>query len=374
MGTVYKPTYKDRAGKKKKRRKWYIAYKDHNDERQVEPAFTDKEASQRLLQRRETEAARRRVGLPVAEEAQARRPLAEVEGEYLAEMDRLERSQSHRKETARLLRTVREACKWETLAQVRPATLMAFLTELKDKDLSPRTINSYRDAAHTFLAWCVEQNHLAENPLAKVRKARTGGKKRKPRRAYTLAELQALTAASPAHRLLYLVAGLSGLRRGELAKLEKRDLTPEGEKPAWHLRPEIVKGRRKDVVPMLPECRELLAPLWRPLASPTARIFPRMPRTQTLHKDLRRAKIERVDGEGRCLDFHSLRYFFCREMAKRLPIVKVQRLMRHKDIRMTANLYADLGIEDLGEDVWSLPTLLKEEKQPRQGKEARPKK
>ena len=71
------------------------------------------------------------------------------------------------------------------------------------------------------------------------------------------------------HRLIYLVAGLSGLRKNELRLLEKRDFTPVGDHPTWHLRPEIQKGRRFEKVPMLRECAKLLVNLWSSLGSPT---------------------------------------------------------------------------------------------------------
>ncbi len=43
---VYKATYKDRNGKKRKTVKWYIDISDHNQLRQKIPAFTDKRLSE----------------------------------------------------------------------------------------------------------------------------------------------------------------------------------------------------------------------------------------------------------------------------------------------------------------------------------------
>lgn len=83
-----------------------------------------------------------------------------------------------------------------------------------------------------------------------------------------------------------------------------------------------------------------------------------MPNMRTLHRDMTRAGIKRQDAEGRWLDFHSLRYFFCTILATKLPIQTVRRLMRHQDIRMTCNLYMDLGLEDINEGVEKLPKIL----------------
>jgi hypothetical protein len=111
------------------------------------------------------------------------------------------------------------------------------------------------------------------------------------------------------------------------------------------------------VRPMLPECTAAIRQRWLE-CKPTEPIFPRIPRSQTLHKDLKRAKIRRLDDEGRTVDFHSLRYFFCTLGARVLPIQVVQRLMHHRDIRETCNLYLDLGLADVHEQVLKLPQAL----------------
>jgi len=110
---------------------------------------------------------------------------------------------------------------------------------------------------------------------------------------------------------------------------------------------------------MLPDVLPVVRRIWETLPSPTCRLFPRISRTATLNSDLVRANISKRDQEDREADFHSLRYFSCTQMARRLPIQKVRLLMRHKDIRTTCNLYMDLGIQDVMEEVWALPSILK---------------
>ena len=82
-----------------------------------------------------------------------------------------------------------------------------------------------------------------------------------------------------------------------------------------------------------------------------------VPGCRTLYKDMARAGIPLVDAYDRHADFHSLRYTFCRLMGEVLPIQIVKVLMRHATIALTADLYGKLGIDDLGEKVWSLPSL-----------------
>src|SRR5438067_2523563 len=99
--------------------------------------------------------------------------------------------------------------------------------------------------------------YLPENPLKGFAKASDRGVKRKPKRALTAEEFRALLGACGDRELIYLVAGLSGLRRNEQRQLQPCDLTPTGPNPQWHLRPSICKGRRLERVPMLPECASL---------------------------------------------------------------------------------------------------------------------
>jgi integrase len=350
MASVYKP-----AG----RTKYRITYKGADGRPVTVPGYRDKVASQAKAKELERLAERTAAGLPVAEEDKARRPVAEPAGLYLREMERAGLSQAHRAETKRLLETVWRECGWQCLAQVRADGLLAFLHRLQDAGRGPRTLNSYRDALRTFLEWCVDGRWLAENPVARVKKARARGRKTKPRRAYTVEEFRRMLLNAGPRRDLYEVAGLSGLRRGELDQLERRDCTPHGDRPAWHLRPEITKGRRKDVVPMVPDILPTLRRLWDASAGPTGRLFPAgVPHANVVNADQARAGVVHVDAEGRTVDFHSFRYFFCTLMGRRLPVQKVKALMRHRNIRETADLYTDLGLEDVAEGLWDVPSVL----------------
>lgn len=66
----------------------------------------------------------------------------------------------------------------------------------------------------------------------------------------------------------------------------------------------------------------------------------------------------KADDEGRVVDFHSFRYTFCTLLARRLPIQHVQKLMRHRDIRLTVNIYMDLRLDDLSEMLPNLSGLV----------------
>lgn len=357
MGSVYKRSRVNRAGQTVKAAKWTISYTDERGQTKVEPGFRDKRASEEKLRQIMERVDRLRVGLPVETEAQLTMLAAQAIAAYVADMRRRGLSDVHWKEAKRHLETMQLRCSWKVLADLKADSLTAFLGRLQALGRAAGTVNRYRDHAATFCGWCIDQGWLATNPAARVPKAKKGAKV-KPRRAYTTAEFHAMLKAAGTHRLLYLTAGLSGLRRRELRRLEKRDLTPIGKQPTWHLRPEATKGKRRDVVPILAELLPELRAHWESLPEPTSRVFPKIPRTRTHHKHLSHAKVQRLDGEGRCLDFHSFRLFFCTLLAKKLPIQTVRFLMRHRDIRETCNVYLDLGLTDVQEEMLKLPAIL----------------
>lgn len=351
MSSVHKPTG---------RNKYRITYKDEHGQYQTVAGYRDKKASEAKAAQLERDAERLRAGLPVTDGQVRFTAIAELAQLYIAELKRLGSSHSHVSESTRLLATVWKECGWTTLSAVRADQFTRFLSRLQERGRGPRTLNSYRDALAAFLDFSKRQRWIEENTIRdSVPKAKAaGGQKTRPRRAYTLDEFQRLLAATRNHRELYLVAGLSGLRRLELRRLEKRDVQPEGEQPTWRLRAEIDKSRRKNVVPIHPEILEIIRQRWSECELPTSKLFPRIPRTLTINTDLKRAKIRKTDDEGRSVDFHSLRYFFCTQMARHLPIQTVRLLMRHADIRQTFNLYCDLGLTDLHEAVIKLPKIL----------------
>jgi integrase len=356
LATVYRPTFVDKTGKRKKAKTWRIAYIDENGRRRTTGGFRDKQASLAKGNELERKAERARAGLPVARDEHLQRKLGEVVDAYVADLERQGRSPAYCKQRRWLLGRVWASQGWTVLGQVRSEGLTRHLAELRKGCAAPRTLNDHRNAVYRLCEWCVEQDWLEGNPVARVKEARE--EKRRRRRAFTRDEFLKLVAVAPADRQrIYQAAALSGLRRKECVLLERRDLTPAGERPTWHLRPEIDKSRRLNVVPMLPEATQLLARHWLAL-EPTQRVFARVPNWRTLKRDMTKAGIARIDAEGRHADFHSLRYFFATEMSKRAPMSVVSRLMRHKSIKLTMDLYAELGLRDLGDAIENLPPLL----------------
>ncbi|MFO0878158.1 MAG: hypothetical protein U0840_12480 [Gemmataceae bacterium] len=277
-------------------------------------------------------------------------------------------SQRHRErvsEARRIIFKVFEGCGWERLGDVRRDAFSDYLAAMAEAGKAPLTRKQHLAFARNLLYWCVDQGWLLESPLEGIEAPTVGhAGRRRLRRAYSDDELRRLLAATPEpRRTRYLIAALSGYRRKELRLMERQDLTPTGDRPRWHLRAEVSKNRRCDIVPIVPILQPILAPIWARLRSASSLLRAddglgvALPHHETLHADLAWAQVERITEDGRHADFHSFRYTFCRLKGEVLPIQKVKVLMRHSTIKLTADLYGELGIDDLGEDVWSLPPL-----------------
>lgn len=362
MGSVYRRERR-KGGKVVKDRKYTISFRGADGKTHTAPGFTDRKASVEKMRQLEIAEERASVGLPVEPGAAARHSFADAVDAFCADLDRQGCTAKHVGRRRQQLTAAAKHCSWTSVRQLSQAGATAFLTHLSQRPSSPTTCNHYLTSLIALGGFCVRQGWLPTNPLTGLPRASVGAPgdiSRRPhaRRALNPAELAALLTC-PAIRLtrrqLYRVAAMSGLRANELRQLAPCDFTL-GARPRWHPRPEIVKGRRLDTVPMLPECADLLTSMTASLGV-NDRIFPRRVSSVSWHADLRRAGIRRFDDRGRRANFHSLRMTFCTTLARVLPIQTVQRLMRHKSITMTTAIYLDLGIADLAEQMDALPRL-----------------
>jgi integrase len=299
--------------------------------------------------------------------------------QYLEDLVRsgIVEGERHWNECRLVLMQIGTACKWKYVADIDAEQFKKWQDEGRRAGRAPRTLNKRLQALAHFVKWAKKppRRWFAGNPLDGVERMKEGqAGKRRIRRAYTLEEFRRLMEVTPADRaVVYAVAAFSGLRKVELKRLQKRDCDPRGDRPRWHLRPEVSKNGLAWNLPMLPECAELLLPLWERATTPESPLFggsgrrghPKkgeipLPKISTLYEDLERAGIARKDDRGRHADFHCFRYLFCKTVGQKLPIQKVKVLMRHLTLQMTADLYGQLEMEDVAEEVWDLPNLFQE--------------
>ena len=338
-------------------RRWWMRWLLPDGTERAAKGFMDKTATEQEAARREREAARMAAGFVEVEERHLTAPLKEHLEAFLEDQERSGRSAKYREILKSRITKTKNECGWLTLRSVQPSTLTPFLASLQRKNLAPKTVNEYLNAANVFLHWCVQQGRLLANPLANVTRTDQTINMRK-RRALTVEEIQRLLAAAGPRRLLYLVAVTTGIRRSELEALQWGDVHLDGIRPFIALRAETTKARRADIVPLR---RDVAAEIRRErptAAAPETKVFGRIPRMRDLKPDLERAKIDYKDADGRQADFHSLRMPFGTMLAKSGAAPRTaMELMRHTDLRLTMNVYTDPTILNTSRAVEDLPDL-----------------
>ena len=185
------------------------------------------------------------------------------------------------------------------------------------------------------------------------------GDPRRKRRAFTPEELWRLVNVAGERGVLYLVAAFTGLRRGELVKIEWRDVHIEEAQPYITVRSSIAKNAKLVPQPLPLKVATALRQLRRDGVEPNDFVFERlMPDMDCFRDDLRAAGISYVDEKGEYADFHSLRVTFDTDlwMAEVAPRI-VMELMRHSDMRLTARTYMDANMLPSSEALEKLPSL-----------------
>jgi len=172
--------------------------------------------------------------------------------------------------------------------------------------------------------------------------------------------------------LVYKVAVLTGLRRGEIESLTIDHLHLDGPTAFLSMKPGDTKNReavdvplRADLVDELKQWVELKTRSRSTLKIKSAsidrnqRLF-NVPKSlvRCLDRDLAAAGIAKVDDRGRTVDVHALRHTFGTLLSKGGVAPRTaQQAMRHSDIRLTMKTYTDPRLLDVAGAVDALPDL-----------------
>jgi integrase len=278
----------------------------------------------------------------------SRATLACLLDEYRADMARRGLAPKHVDTTIARCRALTQGV--ETIANLTPTAVRLGLERLRGA--SAKTVNGYRTALHGFCEWLVKGGRWASNPVAAVERSRevADGPVRRALTPDEQKRLLDLVGHGTDRWLCYYVALNTGLRRAELAALTYADIIkvpsttgqPDdfiNDRYAVRVRAGSAKNRKEALLP-LPSglwLRRPEKPSLRPCRPPSMRAF---------RRDLKDAGIE-ADGPDGKVDFHSLRVTFATNLARAgVPLVMAQRLMRHSNPALTANIYTRLRIDD----------------------------
>jgi len=406
MAYVFRRVYKLKDGKRRKARKWTMAFSDNGGREHRRVGFTNKTASFERACELEREA---QAGHGIAEADRFRRmPLAEHVEAFKIHLESRGATKRYREAvTAELLRAFAEmgASLYGDLTTTRIERNLAAMVRPKaegGRGLSHRTHNHRRAVLRQFCGWMVERQRAEASPMLTrgggdaTEPRRIGsepGFKERQRRALTAGELRALLAAArtrPRAELLrdrpeatpeeitraelkgqeratlWMTAALAGLRRSELAALSWANLSLDTTPPVLMLWAEQTKAKREDVLPLAPELAEALrdwkigwAQLHWALPESRSRVFTVPTRiVRDLRADCEAADVAVRNPEGK-IDLHALRHTFVSLMARAgTPLPVAQQLARHADSKTTARHYVHILGQDKLAAVAALPSVL----------------
>lgn len=288
---------------------------------------------------------------------QSGRPLDEVIAEYETWLRQRRNTEAYVKEAVRCVRAVVKGIGAKCLADIKPRPVQRWLGELLTAGKSARTYNAYLIRTCGLLNWAVKFDMLEKNPLGVIDKQNERADQRNKSRALTPDEFTRLIDATPDddRKLYYLFAGWTGLRWGEVRGVRWQDI--DLAKGLLYLQAASTKARRADILPMPPELVELLQVREKHMGP----VFGTSPQLRTFQRDLQRAGIE-YDGARGQADRKSLRKTFCTHLAMSgTDLRTTQRLMRHSDIRLTAEVYTEVSHSEMREAVSRVSALGRKE-------------
>ena len=394
MATVFKR--QNQTGNKKS--KWMVRWKDAEFGRwRALTGYTDKQASLALGERLEQEAAFRAEGLTNPTEEHRRRPIREHLDDFMTGLENGERNSRYTLQVRSRIMRIIEGTDAELLQDLDSVGIVKFLSSVRimGRPLSGVTQNEYIASVKSFTSWAVRSRRIDYDPLATLKRiGRKTIRPKHPRRALTMAEIGRLLEATVRRPLLevqtvrtgknkgkpvakvskevrgrmirlgrqrrvsYLLAYWTGLRRGEIAKLQWRDIDLDVAPPRIRLRAETTKSRRADVQVIHPQLAEALRK-WKPKRTRKNQpVVSSVPGMKVLKKDLQLAGIEYGDERIGYADLHAPRMSLSTSMAIHQLSPRVRQAhMRHTDPRLTDVTYMDENLLPVADELYSMPWI-----------------
>lgn len=262
-----------------------------------------------------------------------------------------------RKQAVRL-RTFFAEQGWSTHADLTRENIVGALRGLSERGRATATVLTLQCQIDAFCAFLVACGKLPYNPCETIPAPRRprGATRRRGVRAFTEQEIERIVAAAEADEkavrpdhaarrsVLYRVAALTGARYGQLVKalawgdvdLDRGTITFDRA---------TSKNGHGATLPLHPQAAEVLR-AWRDeceVADATDFVFPTVIQSRIIDRDIRAAGVAKRDGSGRPAAFHSFRKSFATALvANGVPVNVAQRLMQHRTVQMTLEIYAEV--------------------------------
>ena len=332
-----------------------IRFPNEHKTKDVPLHVTEKRSAEQKLQQMLTEYSQESVGLIASKKVReaAATPLTSHFAFYTRELQTAGCVRRYVQGVENYVGTLMKECQWAYFIDINPE---AFQNWRQRQKKSPKTLNEYLVAMRAFLKWAQRLGYIALNPLEKIELLRVQGRQKRARRAYMPEEIQRLLAVAGRRVPIYLLAALTGIRRGEIKQLRWADVELDSTTPKITVSAAISKNHYEDALPLHPDLAAALKKIKPESCKPEQLIFKGMfPGYKQFYADLKAAGIDWEDqGEGR-LDFHSFRVTYCTQLAPGTPSERVRMaLMRHRDPKQTAKTYTDARMLPLKEAIEKL--------------------
>jgi len=378
---IYKPTYKDRDGKKRKTAKWYCDFSDHNQLRHKIPAFADKRLSEGLGRNIEALANGRIAGLEPdvklnqwietlpdsllkkfvswglinGQRAEITKPLTEHISDYIKILEAKGVTRDSVVRTRNRLKKIISDCRFYYFRDITQSAVEIYSGKLKKDGYGSTSRGHYLDTLKTFLNWAEQDQRIVKNPIAKMGKPDRDSELKgvlNPEQFVKLIkttfEMNVFIGRNTGQEraVLYVLAGTTGLRRKELLNLTWDDINLLVDNPFVRVKASDAKNDKEALQPIPPITVSLLAALKAHIKPKDAdRVFVSFNRSintaELIRADLAAAEIDLIDKDGNEICFNSLRNSYISFLANsNIPPKIVQKLARHSDPRLTFNTYA----------------------------------
>jgi len=378
---IYRPTYKDRDGKKQKTAKWYCDFSDHNQLRHKIPAFADKRLSEALGRNIESLVNCRIAGLEPdvklnqwietlpdsilkkfvswglidGQRAEITKPLIGHINDYIKILEAKGIAKDSVIRTRNRLKKIVADCRFYYFRDITKSAIEIYSGKLKKDGYSNTSRGHYLDTLKTFLNWAEQDQRIVKNPIAKLGKPDRDSELKGVLTPEQFVHLIKTTfeknviigrTTGQERAVLYILAGTTGLRRKELLSLAWDDINLLADNSYVRVKASAAKNDKEAKQPIPAFVVSLLTALktaTRPKLSDRVFVsFGRWINTAGLiRQDLAAAEIDLIDKDGNEIYFHSLRNSYISFLANsNTPPKVVQKLARHSDPRLTFNTYA----------------------------------
>ena len=391
MASIYRRSYWATVNGhrvKRQTRAYYIKYRDADGKTERVKGYVNKEKTRTLALKLEAKAA----DGPDPFREHREKPLTEHLEDFRTSLEAKNRSPQHVGQTINRIKALFAGCDFAVFDDLQVLRIESWLVEQRKRpDFGVKTTNYYVKAVKQFARWMVRNKRAAENPVAHLAELNAGVDVRVERRAISPDGFDRLVKAASEGKpfrgmsgsdrvMLYLVAGSTGLRAGELHSLTDASFDLDGTPPTVTVEAGDSKHKERDTVPLRADLVPLLrswlrpGPLWpgtwhkkaakmiyRDLGVARAAWIKEAENDPTERKAREQSDFlcER-DRDGLVFDFHGLRGQFVTSLARAgVHPRTAQKLARHKTLALTMQNYTHTDLADMATALTALPPLAK---------------